>query len=116
MEESNEAQTSGTKPWIKPAIVPLRSGLLNKFGNKQEAAWMDTIDNVPIADLVEQHGAPLFVLSEQRLRHNIQRIKRVFCARYPRVVFGWSYKTNYLGAVCNIFHQEGSWAEVVGDP
>lgn len=27
--------------------------------------------------------------------------------------FAWSYKTNYLSAVCNIFHQEGSWAEVV---
>ncbi|WP_419788480.1 alanine racemase [Mucilaginibacter sp. SP1R1] len=27
--------------------------------------------------------------------------------------FAWSYKTNYLNAVCQIFHQEGSWAEVV---
>lgn len=33
--------------------------------------------------------------------------------RYPKVQFAWSYKTNYLDAVCNIFHQEGSWAEVV---
>ncbi len=27
--------------------------------------------------------------------------------------FAWSYKTNYLSAVCDVFHQEGSWAEVV---
>ena len=27
--------------------------------------------------------------------------------------FAWSYKTNYLDAVCRVFHQEGSWAEVV---
>ena len=27
--------------------------------------------------------------------------------------FAWSYKTNYLNAVCSIYHQEGSWAEVV---
>ena len=27
--------------------------------------------------------------------------------------FAWSYKTNYLDAVCRTFHQEGSWAEVV---
>ena len=33
--------------------------------------------------------------------------------RYPKVQFAWSYKTNYLDAVCNVFHQEGSWAEVV---
>jgi len=25
----------------------------------------------------------------------------------------WSYKTNYLDSICRIFHQEGSWAEVV---
>jgi diaminopimelate decarboxylase len=29
------------------------------------------------------------------------------------VQFAWSYKTNYINAVCNVFHQEGSWAEVV---
>lgn len=33
--------------------------------------------------------------------------------RYPKVQFAWSYKTNYMNAVCRIFHQEGSWAEVV---
>ncbi len=115
MTDTDEAKTSGSKPWIKPAMVPLRSGLLNKFGNRQDAAWMDTIDNVPVADLLEQYGAPLFVFSEQRLRRNIQRLKHAFAARYPSVLFGWSYKTNYLGAVCNIFHQEGSWAEVVSE-
>jgi diaminopimelate decarboxylase len=38
-----------------------------------------------------------------------------FTSRYPNVIHGWSYKTNYLNAICNIFHQEGSWAEVVSD-
>ena len=28
---------------------------------------------------------------------------------------GWSYKTNYLGAICNVLHQEGAWAEVVSE-
>ncbi len=31
----------------------------------------------------------------------------------PKVQFAWSYKTNYLDAVCRVFHSEGSWAEVV---
>jgi diaminopimelate decarboxylase len=115
MTDTTEAKTGGSKPWIKPAMVPLRSGLLNKFGNRQDAAWMDTIDNVPIADLLAQYGAPLFVVSEQRLRRNIRRLNQAFSSRYPSVLFGWSYKTNYLGAVCNIFHQEGSWAEVVSE-
>jgi diaminopimelate decarboxylase len=115
MTETRQAEASDRKAWIKPTIVPLRSGLLNKFGNRQDAAWMEAIDEVPIAGLLEEYGAPLFVISEQRLRRNMQRLQRAFRARYPNVVFGWSYKTNYLGAVCNVFHQEGSWAEVVSD-
>ena len=42
-----------------------------------------------------------------------QEAHSAFKTRYPKVQFAWSYKTNYLNAVCNIFHQEGSWAEVV---
>ncbi|HPT30772.1 MAG TPA: hypothetical protein PLW67_02980, partial [Prolixibacteraceae bacterium] len=33
--------------------------------------------------------------------------------RYPKVQLAWSYKTNYLDAVCRIYHSMGSWAEVV---
>ncbi|ERP30710.1 alanine racemase [Chitinivibrio alkaliphilus] len=36
-----------------------------------------------------------------------------FSTQYPNVQFAWSYKTNYLNAICSIFHQEGSIAEVV---
>jgi len=32
---------------------------------------------------------------------------------YPHLQQAWSYKTNYLGAICSIYHQEGAWAEVV---
>jgi len=53
------------------------------------------------------------VISEKQIRSNIQNAIRIFRTRYPLVQFAWSYKTNYLDAVCRIFHQEGSWAEVV---
>ena len=64
MTDHDEGQTGGQKPWIKPAIVPLRSGLLNKFGGRLEAAWMDTIDDVPVADLLEQYGSCLLYTSD----------------------------------------------------
>jgi diaminopimelate decarboxylase len=38
---------------------------------------------------------------------------KAFSTRYGEVVHGWSYKTNYTSAICNIMHQEGAWAEVV---
>ncbi len=35
------------------------------------------IDGVDVVDLAREHGTPLFVYSEQRIRHNIERLKRV---------------------------------------
>ena len=66
-----------------------------------------------IKKLIGKYGSPLFVLSERQIRRNYQNATRIFRTRYPKVQFAWSYKTNYLNAVCRVFHQEGSWAEVV---
>lgn len=113
--DSSDGGDTTKKPWTKPTITALRSGLLNKFGKSRQAAWIDSIDDVPIDDLLQQYGSPLFVISEKKLRRTAQRIKRAFAGRYPNVVFGWSYKTNYLGAVCNVLHQEDALAEVVSE-
>ncbi len=100
--------------WEAPRIVPLALQSLNKFGVRRvRADAQANIDGVAIESLVERYGSPLYVTSEQRLRANIRRIRQAFVSRYPNVIHGWSYKTNYNGAVCSILHQEGSWAEVV---
>lgn len=109
----NPEQTPAKKVWIKPSITPLRTGLLNKIGAARHPLWRDNIDGIPVKQLLEDFGSPLYVISEHKLRHNIARLRKAFSSRYPRVVSGWSYKTNYLGAVCNILHQEGALAEVV---
>lgn len=100
------------KPWIAPTIR-VHGGGLNKFGATRHHLTTENIDGVPVADLVARFGSPLFVISEKRLRENAQRLKRAFATRWPQVINAWSYKTNYLGAVCNTLHQEGYWAEVV---
>jgi diaminopimelate decarboxylase len=71
------------------------------------------IDGVAVKELISNHGSPLFVISEKTIRSNYKKAKKAFTMRYPKVQFAWSYKTNYLDAVCSIYHQEGSWAEVV---
>ncbi|MDP2751737.1 MAG: alanine racemase, partial [Rhodocyclaceae bacterium] len=106
---------SDKKTWQKPVITLHRVGLSNKFGSARFQHFIGDVDGISIADLVKTHGSPLFVLSEQRLRENARRMRRAFAARYPQVRFGWSYKTNYLDAVCAVMHQEGSWAEVVSE-
>lgn len=101
------------KTWAKPQITPIRNGLSTKFGAVRYESWRDSIDDIPIEKLVNSYGSPLFIISEQKLRSNIKRAKNAFSSRYPRTQFAWSYKTNYLGAVCNTLHQENVWAEVV---
>jgi diaminopimelate decarboxylase len=75
----------------------------------------EEIDGVSINHLAAEHGSPLFVFSESTLRTTYRAADRAFADRYPKVQFAWSYKTNYLNAICNVFHSEGSIAEVVSD-
>jgi diaminopimelate decarboxylase len=97
----------------RPVIKKMNAGLMNKFGSRIENEPVTQIDGIPVASLIKKYGSPLFIISEKQLRSNIQNASRIFRTRYPKVQFAWSYKTNYTDAVCRIFHQEGSWAEVV---
>ncbi|MDD2589397.1 MAG: hypothetical protein PHO13_05620 [Fermentimonas sp.] len=97
----------------RPVIQKLNTGLLNKFGSRTGYNPVKQIDGVAVSDLMNQYGSPLFVISEKIIRQTYRRALKSFNMRYPKVQFAWSYKTNYLDAVCNVFHQEGSWAEVV---
>ena len=97
----------------RPYIKKLNAGVMNKFATSNQHAPVTEIDGVPVKNLVEEYGSPLFVLSEKKIRRNYRSALRAFNTRYPKVQFAWSYKTNYLNAVCNVFHEEGSWAEVV---
>ncbi len=94
-------------------MTPFRMGGINKFGGTGKAVWRGEIDGVTISDLLAAWGSPLFIYSEHTLRHNYDNCLRAFSARYPRVQLAWSYKTNYLSAICNTFHQQGALAEVV---
>jgi len=97
----------------RPALNKLESDMPSKAGTKTTYKPMTHIDGVAVKDLIENYGSPLFVISEKTIRKTFKDAKRAFTTRYPKVQFAWSYKTNYVSAVCNVFHQEGSWAEVV---
>ena len=97
----------------RPVIKKLETGMPNKFGTRTEYEPVTQIDGVSVSSLIKEYGSPLFVISEKTVRATIKKAKKAFENRYPRVQFAWSYKTNYLDAVCSIYHDEGSWAEVV---
>lgn len=97
----------------RPTITKLTPGVPSKHGVGTVVAPMPLIDGVKVDELVEKYGSPLYVFSERTIRKGMEDIKRAFSLRYQKVQIAWSYKTNYLDSICRIFHQEGSWAEVV---
>jgi diaminopimelate decarboxylase len=101
----------------KPVIIKLQTGFMNKFGSSPlyTRKIRSEIDGVPIAELVEKYGSPLYVFSEKTLRERHREMYQQFSTRYPNVTFGWSYKTNFLQAICAALHQEGALAEVVSE-
>ncbi len=97
----------------RPTITKLTPGMPSKHGVGTMIAPMPLIDGVKVDDLIDKYGSPAYIFSERAIRKGMEDIKRAFSLRYAKVQMAWSYKTNYIDAICRIFHQEGSWAEVV---
>ncbi len=105
------------KKYERPVILKVQTGMMNKFGSSPyyTRKVRKDIDGVSINELTEKFGSPLFVFSETELRQRYRNLYNAFSTRYPNVTFGWSYKTNYLPAICSVLHQEGAIAEVVSE-
>ena len=100
-------------PYERPTLVRHQMGQMNKFGRLQGMRPLTHIDGVAVSDLVAKYGSPLFVFSQKTLINRYRELQQAFSRRYAKVRIAWSYKTNYLEAICRTFHREGSWAEVV---
>jgi diaminopimelate decarboxylase len=97
----------------RPIIVRHSLAGMNKFGATPAVRPIIAIDGVRISELVDAYGSPLFVFSERSLRERVRELRAQLGRRVANFDLAWSYKTNYLGAICKVFHQEGSLAEVV---
>ena len=95
------------KQFERPYIKKLQAGMPSKFGMKSKVEPMTHIDDNGVGDLIKEYGSPLFVISENTIRKIYKEAHNAFATRYPKVQFAWSYKTNYLDAICRIYHQEG---------
>jgi len=104
------------KKYEKPTINKIDFAMASKYGSpiKTQKIRKD-IDGVSVNELTSKYGSPLFVFSQKTIEEKYKTLKDAFTSRYPDVQFSWSYKTNYLNAICNIFHKLGSIAEVVSE-
>ncbi len=101
----------------KPTIARIGNPLYLKHGISKNSYEhiRDEIDGVKISDLISKFGSPLFVFSKSILQQKFREAKNEIDAIYPNNQFAWSYKTNYLNAICQSFHDEGAIAEVVSE-
>jgi diaminopimelate decarboxylase len=90
----------------RPVITRINAGVPDKFGRGANIQSISTIDDIEVSELIANYGSPLFVISEKKIRATYQEAVSAFKTRYPKIQFAWSYKTNYLNAVCKVYHQE----------
>ncbi len=68
-----------------------------------------------LREMASLHGPSFYVLWDERLSSNFRRLNSAFRSEYPRTKIAYSYKTNYLPALCKALHKAGALAEVVSD-
>ncbi|MCZ6790333.1 MAG: alanine racemase [Candidatus Dadabacteria bacterium] len=73
---------------------------------------MTNLSEVKINALAEKYSSPLFVVSADSIKNNLQTFKARFSDKYPKVVIAYSYKVNYLPGILDVIHKQGAWAEV----
>lgn len=76
---------------------------------------MEPINYSLLKGLDEIFGSPFYLMDADKYRSNINNFLAAFRKRYEKVVAGYSFKTNYVPALCKIALEEGVMAEVVSE-
>ena len=101
------------KKYVPPEIKQLPYLAYTKQLPQDIKLASDFGEPIDADSLVKEFGSPLYIVSEKRLRDDYRNFKETFSRKEISTVIAYSIKTNYLPAVCQIFKQEGAWAEVV---
>jgi len=68
-----------------------------------------------IKEIDELYGTPFYLMHSNIYRQNINNLRRSFLSHYTKLIIGYSYKTNYTPALCQIVKEEDCYAEVVSE-
>jgi len=72
-----------------------------------------SIGGADASDLAEEYGTPLYVIDEERIRENYQRLYTAFSSKYEKFRIYYACKANTNLAVMRILEQEGSGIDAV---
>jgi diaminopimelate decarboxylase len=73
--------------------------------------WVDGCD---VAELADRYGTPLYIISENQLRHTYRQFRDAFRRHYPDVEILFANKSNNGLAIRHIFNQEGAGGDCFG--
>ncbi|MGI9149378.1 MAG: diaminopimelate decarboxylase family protein [Chloroflexota bacterium] len=72
------------------------------------------VEALTATDLAARFGTPLYVISEQQIRCNVEAITRAFRRHYPRTEILFANKANNNPAVRSVFSQAGAGGDCFG--
>lgn len=93
-------------------IPPLPPSLWDLDSGQNGHLHMNGIDLTKVAD---EYGTPLFCVNEKRARLNCRNLISCFSSQRLDFELFYSYKTNPVPGMLQIFHEEGVGAEVISD-
>ena len=76
---------------------------------------MEPIDFNLLSNIDKLYGTPFYLMNGEQYRENIRNFISAFSVRYHKIIAGYSFKTNYVPALCTIAKAEGAYAEVVSE-
>lgn len=89
---------------------------MKELVQKRVTQWRILMEriNYELLGMIDSHyGTPFYIMQPEVYRNNINRFLDAFRCRYERIIAGYSFKTNFVPALCKVAKEEGCWAEVV---
>lgn len=96
-----------------PRIEPIAVTTVGKHPVHDISALDEVDGGEDVRAMIAEFGSPLFVASEAGLRAEFRAFRNAFTASGIETRVAYSYKTNYVPAICRVFQDEGALAEVV---
>ncbi|MFC3712925.1 diaminopimelate decarboxylase family protein [Sphingoaurantiacus capsulatus] len=107
---NHQSRIEKRAPELKPVDYQLSFGEFIGVGPNGNL-WVDGCD---VADLANRFGTPLYIISENQLRHNYRAFRDAFRAEYPDVEILFANKSNNGLAIRHIMNTEGAGGDCFG--
>lgn len=68
-----------------------------------------------LESIAHKYRTPFYIMDGETYIQNIKAFQNAFLVKYPKLVIGYSFKTNYVPTLCKMAKDLGCFAEVVSE-